>query len=234
MERAAVLTSLRNLEFPSSFSEQFPTQLEIISKLLQPNPKDRPSASDLLKSDLLPQRLEENILMESMRIITVPNTTLFSNLMKKLFSHTPDDHLKYTYNSHTTIKLDSALEASVREEIENSLTQIFKRHCAHLLQTPLLTPKISDYLNGSYFLDDMGTVVMLPYDLTLPFASLIAGNLRNIKRYSFDTVYRKNLAGGQPRHFRECDFDIVGPSANQLIIEAEVLKVLDEVCFLFI
>lgn len=44
---------------------------------------------------------EEEILKEAVRTITTPGTTIFGELVERLFSLVPDPHLDYTYDSHT-------------------------------------------------------------------------------------------------------------------------------------
>jgi translation initiation factor 2-alpha kinase 4 len=106
-------------------------------------------------------------------------------------------------------------------------------------------------------MDDSGSVLMLPYDLTLPFARYAAHkDIVSLKRYNVARVYRygarllfscpslpfltracssamtlhsKNPAGGQPRELFECDFDIIGPVASRSVHDAETIKVLVEV-----
>jgi translation initiation factor 2-alpha kinase 4 len=105
-------------------------------------------------------------------------------------------------------------------------------------------------------MDDSGSVLMLPYDLTLPFARYAAHkDIVSLKRYNVARVYRcaesvsfslfsltesltpgvtnqhcsKNPAGGQPRELFECDFDIIGPVSSRSVHDAETIKVLVEV-----
>ena len=84
--------------FPPNFESQHPQESEIIKLLLQKDPNKRPNTNDLLQSDLLPSQMEDVILKEAMNTITNPSTTIFSNLMEKLFSLQPDKHLDYTYD----------------------------------------------------------------------------------------------------------------------------------------
>lgn len=106
-----------------------------------------------------------------MRTITIPGTTIFNLLIEKLFSLVPDEHLDYTYDSHAvrtpqlrlmtlraahskshqqTSKLHSATELLLREEVFHRITEVFKRHGAMLLETPLLVPKVNSYSSCAY------------------------------------------------------------------------------------
>jgi len=58
-------------------------------------------------------------------------------------------------------------------------------------------------------MDRDGNLVNLPYNLTLPFARLLArSNITHLKRYAIDRVFRCT-SNGQPIQPLECDFDFV-------------------------
>lgn len=182
------------MKFPPGFENEQPTETELIRWLLEEDPNNRPTTMELLKSDLLPPSLvlplfnlifilwlffpsnrwtwqEEEILKEALRTITIPGTTIFSLLIEKLFSLVPDEHLDYTYDSHSvrfslliellrlivatyiiffyrlfvlwqSNKPCSTSELLLREEVFSRVSSIFKRHGAILLETPLLLPKV--------------------------------------------------------------------------------------------
>lgn len=52
MERACTLESLRKGEIPDSFSQRWPVLTEYIKKLTNPDPSIRPTADQLLQSEL--------------------------------------------------------------------------------------------------------------------------------------------------------------------------------------
>jgi translation initiation factor 2-alpha kinase 4 len=81
-------------------------------------------------------------------------------------------------------------------------------------------------------MDPNGTLVQLPFDLTLPNARFLARSTAPApKTFTFGNVYRENSSGGgQPRNYCEVDFDIVSYDSLDLSMkEAEVIKVIDEV-----
>jgi len=84
-----------NKRFPKNFESQFIDETELIMLMLQNNPEERPDTKFLLKSNLIPSRMEDDLLKEAMNIITKPNTAIFSDLMEKLFSIQPD--ISYDY-----------------------------------------------------------------------------------------------------------------------------------------
>ena len=95
----------------------------------------------------------------------------------------------------------------MRQRISSAIIDIAKRHAALNLDTPLLIPKVinSEYSlivqsnlptqSHSMLMDEMGTLLMLPHDLTLPFARYIARNkITNMRRYNFARTYRYQLS----------------------------------------
>ena len=234
-ERAYVLNDLRNhLRFPPEFDKRHPNQHAIISLLLQPNPQRRPSAAELLDSELLPTQLEAHKLQQALRSITTPNTTNYNRLIERLFSLTPEEQLSYTYDSHQKQRMPNRHTAAVRSHVVAQLEAVFKRHAAFRFDTPLLLPKASLASNIRHpvqFLDESGSLVVLPYELTTSFASFVGlQGIPNMRRYTFANIYRKNAVHGQPLAFGAANFDIVGPRVARVIHQAEVMRVCVEVC----
>ena len=59
MERHLVLSDLKQKgDLPKSWAAQFPAQLNLLRRLLSPSPSDRPSAVEVLQSEL-PPRMED-------------------------------------------------------------------------------------------------------------------------------------------------------------------------------
>ena len=119
--------------------------------------------------------------------------------------------------------------------VRDKLTGVFRCHGAVKVNRHLLTPSSSHYsnfANGSVrLLDSSGTVVQLPYDLTLPNARTLAKHLYlSRKTFTFGDVYREAYSGGHPKAHGEVDFDIISYDNLDLALrEAEVIKVIDEV-----
>jgi translation initiation factor 2-alpha kinase 4 len=140
MERADLIKKIRENppKFPAAF-EKDNDKVEIARWLLDHDSSKRPTTTELLQSDMLPAKLEEEILKEAMRTVTIPNTTIFSFLMKRLFSNQPEDHLQYTYD----LKLDgtSLAEPIVRRKVAKKMRKIFKKHGGVQFETPMFIPK---------------------------------------------------------------------------------------------
>lgn len=109
MERAQALTGLRE-------KHVLPTQLnvpenvkEIILALCQPNPAARPNAADLLKSPLLPAKMEVEgaYLSEVLQTLANPEGKFFGQLIDTLLTKEPVSHIDYTYENVESVKMRS-------------------------------------------------------------------------------------------------------------------------------
>ena len=128
----------------------------------------------------------------------------------------------------------------LRERMFTTILSIFKRHGGIALDTPVF--ELKEILSGKYgedskliydLQDQGGELCSLRYDLTVPFARVLAMNptLQSIKRYHLAKVYRRDqpaLKKGRMREFFQCDFDIAGTS-DPMIADAEVLEIVNEV-----
>ncbi|KAF2716735.1 histidyl-tRNA synthetase [Polychaeton citri CBS 116435] len=128
----------------------------------------------------------------------------------------------------------------IREKIFSTITEVFKRHGAVTIDTPVFEMK--EILSGKYgedskliydLADQGGELCSLRYDLTVPFARWLAMNssVQNIKRYHIAKVYRRDqpaMTKGRMREFYQCDFDIAG-SYDSMIPDAEILRITTEI-----
>ena len=88
----------------------------------------------------------------------------------------------------------------LRDRIFSAVGDVFKRHGATPLDTPVF--ELKDILAGKYgedsrliydLADQGGEICALRYDLTVPFARWLAmNNVQNIKRYQIAKVYRRD------------------------------------------
>ncbi|KAG0168524.1 hypothetical protein DFQ29_010105, partial [Apophysomyces sp. BC1021] len=206
MQRAITLQDLRNGKFPDDFCQEYTNQQAIIKMLLSQQPKDRPNSFELLRSELLPPKLEDEYIKECVRTIGMQIETPFD----------PFSHIFY-------------------DRIREQMTKVFRRHGAIDISAPLLIPKNDLYewnwKNPAYLMDSQGSLNQLPFDQTVPFARYISRKkgFPELKRFTFERVYRENPAGGQPESVLEADFDIVHKDTTPMVPDAEVLKVVEEV-----
>ncbi|XP_074280162.1 histidine--tRNA ligase, cytoplasmic-like [Silene latifolia] len=127
-------------------------------------------------------------------------------------------------------------QMTVRERAFSIITEVFKRHGAMALDTPVF--ELRETLMGKYgedskliydLADQGGELCSLRYDLTVPFARYVAMNsLTSFKRYQIAKVYRRdNPSKGRYREFYQCDFDIAG-QYEKMGPDFEVIKILTE------
>jgi len=107
-------------------------------------------------------------------------------------------------------------EMTIREKTFKTITNVFKRHGAVTIDTPIF--ELKDVLTGKYgedskliydLADQGGEICALRYDLTVPFARYLAMNtdVKQIKRYQIGKVYRRDqpqLNRGRYREFYQC------------------------------
>lgn len=132
-------------------------------------------------------------------------------------------------------------EQRIRNYINNILKETFEKYGYYNVETPILCyydmladkyDENNDILKEIYRLKDQGNRDLgLRYDLTVPFAKLIALNKNNIsfpfKRYEIAKVFRDGpVKIGRDREFTQCDADVVGIEGQY--IEAELLSLFVE------
>lgn len=131
-------------------------------------------------------------------------------------------------------------EMTKRLYVMNKIRKIFEKFGYDAIETPVICP--SETILGKYgdegdkltysFEDNGGRRIALPYDLTVPFARLVAANWNDLpipfKRYQIQKVWRaEKPQRGRLREFYQCDVDIIG--TKSLIAESEIAKIITEV-----
>ncbi|WP_456279206.1 histidine--tRNA ligase [Bacillus sp. AK128] len=123
----------------------------------------------------------------------------------------------------------------VRREIRRVLEDVFIQYGCKPLETPILNYTellASKYGGGAEILEEMYTLtdrgdreLALRYDLTIPFAKVVAMNptiRMPFKRYEIGKVFRDGpIKTGRFREFTQCDVDIVGVESQ--LAEAELM-----------
>ncbi|MEH7457915.1 histidine--tRNA ligase [Bacillus sp. JJ1127] len=126
-------------------------------------------------------------------------------------------------------------EQILRNTIKRACEETFERYGCKPLETPTLNMyelMAYKYGGGSEILKEMYTLrdqgnreLALRYDLTIPFAKVVAMNpdIRlPFKRYEIGKVFRDGpIKQGRFREFIQCDVDIVG--VESVIAEAELM-----------
>lgn len=233
MERDSVVRKLREKDiiFPAEFwTEKRTVQGSIIKSLLNHDPTQRPSSMELLSSGKLPLKVEDETIRLALQSLSDPGTPYHQQVMSALFSQSTKEYKDHTYDPGKSNL--SANDLLLQSMVKERLREIFRHHGAIETTRPLLLPRSKLYSQDVVqLLDSSGALVQLPYDFTLPHArSLARQESPGPKTFTFGTVYRENVAGGQPRSHGEVDFDIVSYDSLDLALkEAEVLKVIDEI-----
>lgn len=128
----------------------------------------------------------------------------------------------------------------IRDKIFSTITDVFKRHGAVTIDTPVF--ELKEILSGKYgedskliydLADQGGEICSLRYDLTVPFARWLAMNrdISSIKRYHIAKVYRRDqpaMTKGRMREFYQCDFDIAG-NYDSMLPDAEIVRITTEI-----
>lgn len=123
----------------------------------------------------------------------------------------------------------------VRRNIRQILEEVFIQYGCQPLETPILNYTellASKYGGGAEILEEMYTLtdrgereLALRYDLTIPFAKVVAMNpslKMPFKRYEIGKVFRDGpIKTGRFREFTQCDVDIVGVDSQ--VAEAELM-----------
>jgi histidyl-tRNA synthetase len=123
----------------------------------------------------------------------------------------------------------------VRRKVRRTLEDVFIQYGCKPLETPILNYTdllASKYGGGAEIVEEMYTLtdrgerdLALRYDLTIPFAKVVAMNptIRiPFKRYEIGKVFRDGpIKTGRFREFTQCDVDIVGVDSQ--IAEAELM-----------
>ena len=238
MERARILDDIRRDAsiLPSAFDEaEKLLQREIIQSLLKHKAGDRPSSQELLTCGKVPSPVEDETIRAVLQSLSDKSSPFYIELMNGLFTgpkegpgarnYTYDLDLGLTYNSE---------ELLLHSLIKDKLIAVFRRHGAVETKRPQLFPSSNHYADtAARLLDSAGSLVQLPYDLTLPFARILSKLPSNgiaRKSYTFGNVFRAAPAALHPRIHGEVDFDIVSINSLDLALrEAEVIKVVDEI-----
>lgn len=238
MERDFVIRQLRERKhsLPDEFEKpEKALQGSIITSLISHRPSERPSCVELLRSGKVPAQIEHEAVQEALKALSDRDSPHYTKMMAALFSQKPDTQAKdYAWDMGVgagaqTIKAGDVL---LQNLVKERLAVVFRGHGAVEVQRQLLLPWSEHYTNSNVvkLFDPSGTLVQLPYDLTLPYARSIGRGASFLeKTFAIASVYRDNY-GGPPRSNGEADFDILSYDTLDLALkEAEVLKVVDEV-----
>lgn len=215
--------------------------------LLSHDPAQRPTAEELLISDLLPPaELEANELQEMLRhALANPQSKAYKNLVARCLQQESDEVLEHTYHLSSSRAMKSWNSAIVIDDIVSlnpliefvkaKVVNVFRKHGAIEVDSPLLSPlskrNCGANANAVHLMTHSGCVVLLPCDLRTQFARHVTMNGVNlIRRYCVDRVYREErVFNFHPKQNYECCFDIISPSTSSQLVDAELLSLAFEI-----
>ncbi|KAF9776613.1 hypothetical protein IL306_005159 [Fusarium sp. DS 682] len=236
MQKADVLGQLRRPKpvLPSDFKPTDKAQADIVLSLVNHNPKERPSSTELLNNEELPIQIESVKGRHTLAILANPSSPYYHKTLSWLFSKRiePIEDYAWDMSARTLSPQELLNQVLVKQE----LVSIFRRHGAVEPPRSSIYPRSSHYGdNAVQLLNPRGKVVQLPYDLTLGNARMMAHFDPVVERsFTFGNVFRDRHDGGHPLMFGEADFDIVTTDTLDFALhEAEVLKVMDEIVHTF-
>ncbi|GAA5903646.1 hypothetical protein JCM6882_003009 [Rhodosporidiobolus microsporus] len=240
MERVKVLQDLRRPEifFPPTWDKvKLARHTRIVQACLAHDPELRMSPKDLLASDLLPPRVGDDSIQETIRLLSHSGTTYAQTLISALFNQSDDDRLRkdfsYDFYNSQDAKVDTDPYAQL---VHDKLSRIFRQKGAVQMDSPLLSPHSNIYAARKpvRLLDTDGTIVCLPFQLNIPFCRMIARDtsMTRLKRWTIAPVFRPSSVGGQPRAVLNAAFDIVS-DAVMPAMEAECIFVIEEILAAF-
>lgn len=234
MQKADVIGQLRRPDpvLPADFKPAEKKQTDIVLSLVNHNPKDRPSSAELLKSGKLPLQMESETIRRTLAGLADSSSPYYGKMLSTLFAHPVEPTKDYAWDMFAATT--SPAELLNQGVVKQTLTSIFRRHGAVECTRSSIYPRSSHYgENVFHVLDQNGTVLQLPFDLTMGHARMLAKQSSGpvlSRTFAFGSVFRDRQDTGQPQMFGEVDFDIVTTDALDLALkEAEVIKVLDEV-----
>jgi translation initiation factor 2-alpha kinase 4 len=154
--------------------------------------------------------------------------------MTAMFSQQVNPVFDVTYDIEILKAANSARAVLAQQLVHETLKGIFTRHGALRIRTPLLMPRMHtvDAIESAVtVVDHSGGVVTLPYDLRVPFARYIArSGLTHVKRFDVGCVYRdRKILGAHPKELYECAFDIISPTSEGNVPDAEVILSVAEI-----
>jgi translation initiation factor 2-alpha kinase 4 len=241
MERIRALQEVREMdhELPAAYQPngEKAAQGKLISCLISHKPSERPSSTELLRSDILPLKIEDETIRQALSGLGDPRSPYHQKMMSALFSHDSANNKRVkalAWDASSAGIGEDPKRLRLRGIAKQTLGEVFRRHGAEEGRRPTIFPRSGYYADPRVvqLLDASGNLLQLPWDLTLPHARQIARHPSKVRcTFAFGNAYRDLFDGGPPSVSEEVDFDITdnGGAEEQALNDAEVLKVMDEV-----
>ncbi|KAK1006815.1 eukaryotic translation initiation factor 2-alpha kinase [Friedmanniomyces endolithicus] len=241
MERIRALQQIREKqsELPAAYrpNGEKAAQGKLITCLIAHKPGERPSSTELLRSEVLPVKIEDETIRQALSGLTDPRSPYHQKMMSALFAHDSASKGRVkalAWDVKEVGVADNASRLRYRSVAMQTMSTVFRRHGAEEARRDTLFPRSKYYTNANVvqLLDASGNLLQMPYDLTLPHARQLARNTPAVKRsFTFGSAYRDAFTAGAPKVSDEVDFDIaqISPGEDSALDDAETLKVMDEI-----
>eukprot|EP00850_Spirogloea_muscicola_P003239 SM000013S26408 [mRNA] locus=s13:225121:235378:+ [translate_table: standard] len=237
MERAVTLSDLKKKgTVPSSWSAQNPQVAELVHWLMDAKAGNRPRASQLLQSKLLPPRMEDEALNDTLRTIqSGEDTSVYSRVVAAIFDEERIDaqmqKIRQTSPEASLLDQHAMLMVEPRNRVLKVVASIFRRHGALPMSSrsmELAQGGGRTHRQAMKVVDAGGNLLALRHETRIPFARwLSATQTTSLKRYEVSQVSRRAIGRSVPMEYHQGDFDIVGGART--LAEAEAIKVAVEV-----
>ncbi|CAL8462314.1 g1847 [Coccomyxa elongata] len=239
MERAALLRDLQSHGvMPAEWEAAHPQVARLIRWLTAANPADRPTAREVLRSELLPPTVGDEQLTDLLRSLP-DNLDAYERVVDAIFNM-PSDLL----NQDEVPGTPNSLQVSARNAVVDVIQRVFEVHGAVPMDsTDIGFCPIDAPTDIAAMLSTSGARLAMRYELRAPFAAWLARQaaagvrsaafLEAMRRYEVAWVRRRGVGRALPRAYLQADLDIVtlpgSTPSETLLADAEVIRTVSEV-----
>lgn len=233
-ERGQVLEKLNQNPdkiLPEFIEDSNQKQIAIVRLLVDHDPDKRPSATELLTSDLIPQPMEQEKLDRQLGYIAKNHPDRFNAMLTKINN---SDAWDLGWDAAAT-DFAPNLSPLVLDNVRKGLCRIFKKHGAVESNRQPLIPKMQHSNKDALIVYNAnGMNFQLIQDVTTPFARVIGTTIPQFsKYYSFDSSYQIREQYGQnaePQQTLEANFDFVSSKlSDPALKEASTIYLTKEI-----
>jgi len=262
-ERIVTIQGLRQRqELPRLFSQTHRRQAKIITWLCDLEPTQRPTVDDLLKSELLPPKMEDEHINDLKQLLKNPGEEIYKDILNDFFvnarslcsinnkliskvSHSvPIERLNDHYKPVWQINYQKTY---IRDFVTDNVQSRFELHSQTRVYPPIFEPvakgdAASDgYPSRKILMSRTGELMTLRDECRRSFAAVVASDeLQNSRVWSIQPVYRFVSTDSQRGVL---DSDAIYPVAkekgnfdilsNGSLADAEVIQICHEVLLQF-
>eukprot|EP00271_Cylindrocystis_brebissonii_P022999 TRINITY_DN917_c0_g2_i2.p1 TRINITY_DN917_c0_g2~~TRINITY_DN917_c0_g2_i2.p1 ORF type:complete len:836 (+),score=187.63 TRINITY_DN917_c0_g2_i2:294-2801(+) len=237
MERVYTLTYIKKKgKLPDAWAQANPQVAALVCQLIAAGASARPTAALVLKSELMPPRMEDEALEGVLRTIQSGESGLvLDRVVAAVFDPERIRHAQQV-GGQAPEALAAAERASVkrvgpRDSVVKAVRRVFERHGAVGTQSRSVDTAqgaLRSHSAAVKVVDELGHVHVLRHEMRMGLARWIAASQTlALKRYEVAPVYRKGAGRSAPHEYFQGDFDVVG--GDRPLAEAEAIKVALEI-----